>query len=129
MPAKKQDKTGKRKAEEAETQAVKKARLAAEAAKAKEAADKRVTQSTLHALGSKPNASEGQKGALADYKAQPKGAAGQTKRDEILKKFVADKKCTWWQEVSHENADVVAETAKGFKGHGTRRFDQRDCFY
>ena len=128
MAPKNQSQTGKRKAEEAESQGSKKARLAAEAVKAKEAADKRIIQSTLHTLGSKPNASDGQKGALTDYKAQPKGAAGQAKRDEILKKFAADKKCTWWQEVCQENTDVQAETAKGLKGHGTRHVDRWEFF-
>ena len=100
-----------------ESAAAKRQKFVEEATKAKEAADRKNLQSTLHSLGSKPTATEGQKAALQEYKAAPKGSA---EREEILKKFMADKKCTWWQECLRESSDVRSDARKGIRGHGTR---------
>ena len=87
------------------------------ATKAKEAADKKMAQSNLITQCCKPNATDAQKGFLAEYKALPH-------RDErktaLLAKFLADKKCTFWQELARETIDAKATSTKGLQGYGTR---------
>ena len=87
------------------------------AAKVKEAADKKRAQSDLVTQCGKPNATDGQKAVLAEYKALPT-------RDErkvaLLAKFLADKKCTFWEEIARETIDTKATTNKGLQGYGTR---------
>ena len=96
--------------------------LAEQAAKlaALEAAEaKKQDQRLLAATCSKPGATEAQKAMYAEYKASARFSA---QKDELLKRFLSDKKCQWFQSIEQTKTDSNKATNSGLKGYGTRPF-------
>ena len=94
--------------------------LAEEAAKvvALEAAEaKKQDQRLLAATCSKPGATEAQKAMYAEYKVAPRFSA---QKDALLKRFLADKKCQWYQSLEQSKTESNKAANSGLKGYGTR---------
>lgn len=87
---------------------------------------KKQDQRLLAATCSKTGATDAQKAMYAEYKAAPRFSA---QKDELLKRFLADKKCQWYQSLEQTKTESNKATNSGLKGYGTRPFCSVFCFW
>ena len=104
-----------------ETPAAKRARLATELEAEKETQEQATIlkrqQALLSATCGRDTANQEQKALLTNYRALEHR---DPKKQELLKRFLNDKKCQWWQEMSRVSVDTSKEQRVGLKGYGTR---------
>jgi hypothetical protein len=104
-----------------ETPAAKRTRLATEVEAEKEAQEQaailKKQQVLLSVTCGRDTANEAQKALLNEYRTL---GHRDPKKQELLKKFLNDKKCQWWQEMSRASTDISEEQRVGLKGYGTR---------
>lgn len=85
--------------------------------KAAEAKARAEEQRIMSATCLKDNASPQQKAMYAHYKAAPRFSDLKT---TLLKKFIADKKCGWFQQLESTKSESFQTVNAGLKGYGTR---------
>ena len=78
---------------------------------------KKQDQRLLAATCTKPGATDAQKAMYLEYKAAPRFGAV---KDDLLKRFLADKKCQWYQTLERIKTESHNATNSGLKGYGTR---------
>lgn len=99
-----------------------KAQLKAEELATQTAADiKKGDQRLLAAVCGKPTATPEQKAMHEAYK---KAARFSSEKDELLAKFLKDKKCTWYQGLEQVKSESHSNANQGLKGYGTRSTSQ-----
>jgi hypothetical protein len=86
----------------------------AHALEAKERAEK---QRLMSATCLRSDALPSQKAMYAQYKAAPRFSEV---KDQLLKKFMADKKCGWFHQLDSCKSEAFQAVNAGLKGYGTR---------
>ena len=85
-----------------------------------EVADKQLKleeQRLLSATCGKINATPAQKAMYEAYKAAPRFSED---KNTLLKKFILDKKCGWFQQMEQTRSESFKGVNAGLKGYGTR---------
>ena len=88
-----------------------------EKAHALEAKERAEQQRLMSATCLKPDALPAQKAMYAQYKAAPRFSEV---KEQLLKKFMADKKCGWYQQLDSSKSEAYQAVNAGLKGYGTR---------
>jgi hypothetical protein len=95
----------------------KKEEQAQELALFQEAEKKKAEQRLLAATCSGPRATLEQKAMHEAYK---KAGRFTAEKEELLHKFLKDKKCSWYQCLEQEKSETHVNRNSGLKGYGTR---------
>ena len=85
--------------------------------KALEAKERAEQQRLMSATCLKPDALPSQKAMYAQYKAAPRFSE---LKEQLLKKFLADKKCGWFQQLDSSKSETFQSLNVGLKGYGTQ---------
>ena len=85
--------------------------------KALEAKERAEEQRIMSATCLKDSASVQQKAMYAQYKSAPRFSE---LKSSLLKIFIADKKCGWFQQLDSSKSESFQAVNAGLKGYGTR---------
>ena len=88
-----------------------------ELALSQEADKKKAEQRLLAATCGGPRATPEQKAMHEAYK---KAGRFTAEKEELLQKFLKDKKCSWYQSLEQEKSETHVSRNNGLKGYGTR---------